>query len=142
MSAPEPDRKRPESFRAEITAEDQTALLPDPRPIPVTKLCVRISASFAGDGPEKLCFREFNNALTRMGLLEDQTSENGKRHKIPTPLGTSVGLLTKDRASDGKTNPVILYSPAAQQTILDRLDEIMEIIEQMREEKNRAKRKR
>ena len=139
-SAPAPERDRTEPFRA--NADELTALLPDTRPIPVTKLCDRISAPFAGSGRKKLCFREFNDALTRMGLLEDQPSEDGKPRKTPTPLGASVGLLIKERVSGGKSNPVILYSPSAQRYVLDRFDEIMRVIEQLRDEKKGAKRTR
>jgi len=114
-------------------------LIPDTQPIPVTKLCDWISAPFAGNGRKKLCSREFNSALTRMGLLEDQPTVDGKPQKTPTLLGTSVGLLTKKRFSGGRTKPVILYSPAALQYVLDHFDEIMRTIEQLREEKNGKK---
>ena len=111
------------------SAEDLKTVVPDTAPIPITRLCDRISAPFAGNGRRKLCYRELTDALTRLGILTVIRTEGSGKRTVPTPIGASLGLFTEECG----TRATVLYSPAAQRYILDNFDAIMRIIIQARE---------
>lgn len=124
------------------TAEELKRVTPDKRALPVTALCGRISAPFAGENRKRLCYRELTGALVRMGLLEERTVDGGKKEKQPTALGLSVGISTEGRKSRTGLRTVLLYSPSAQRFILEHFDTVMKHIEEAREERKTARRSR
>ena len=69
-----------------------------------------------------------NRWLIHEGLIENDPVM-GRSCKIPTALGQSIGITVREgKRKDGKSYKIPIYSPAAQQFIIDNLDGFIQFL--------------
>ena len=63
--------------------------------------------------------------LLNVGILKEEPGFDGKMKKYPTEAGIGIGIKLEHRMGMRGSYDVIVYSPQAQQFILDNLDGII-----------------
>lgn len=96
----------------------------DIAPCTISELSSRINASgILGVHADAI---SINRWLVHEGLIENDPVM-GRNCKIPTALGQSLGITVREgRRKDGRAYKIPIYSPAAQQFIIDNLDGFIE----------------
>ena len=96
----------------------------DIAPCTISELTSRINASgILGMHADAI---SINRWLVHEGLIENDPVM-GRNCKIPTALGQSLGITVREgRRKDGRAYKIPIYSPAAQQFIIDNLDGFIE----------------
>lgn len=95
-------------------------------PCTISELASRINAS--GILTKYADAVSINRWLIHEGLIEND-SVMGRNCKIPTALGLSLGITIREgRRKDGRAYKIPIYSPAAQQFIIDNLDGFVEFV--------------
>ena len=95
-------------------------------PCTVSELASRINASGILRGYADAV--SINRWLIHEGLIENDPVM-GRSCKIPTSLGQSLGITVREgKRKDGKSYKIPIYSPAAQQFIIDNLDGFIQFL--------------
>ena len=74
---------------------------------------------------KKIPVTAFTNWLVDQGYLREEMGFNNKRRKVATASAASIGISEEERVAMHGTYMAILYSPQAQQFLLEHLDEIV-----------------
>lgn len=97
-----------------------------PGPCTISELASRINAS--GIMRVYADAVSVNRWLIHEGLIENDPVM-GRSCKIPTALGQSLGITVREGTrKDGKSYKIPIYSPAAQQFIIDNLDGFIQFL--------------
>lgn len=97
-----------------------------PGPCTISELASRINAS--GIVRVYIDAVSVNRWLIHEGLIENDPIM-GRSCKIPTALGQSLGITVREgKRKDGKSYKIPIYSPAAQQFIIDNLDGFIQFL--------------
>ena len=95
-------------------------------PCTISELASRINAS--GIVRVYVDAVSVNRWLIHEGLIENDPVM-GRSCKIPTALGQSLGITVREgKRKDGKSYKIPIYSPAAQQFIIDNLDGFIQFL--------------
>lgn len=95
-------------------------------PCTISELASRINAS--GIVRVYVDAVSVNRWLIHEGLIENDPVM-GRNCKIPTVLGQSLGITVREgKRKDGKSYKIPIYSPAAQQFIIDNLDGFIQFL--------------
>ena len=97
-------------------------------PISISEITARINKLIDNNSIQKLKATELNDRLLSEGVLK--ISEiNGKKCKIPTEKGKSIGALVETRVSkDGDWYKVVLYNTVAQIYIARMIEQEIDIV--------------
>lgn len=106
-----------------ITPEELAQLRPAPGPLTITQLCDLISGG-APSAERRLGYAPVTDWLTRKGFLRVEVS-GGKKRRRATLQGEQVGILEEGRTGAYGEYFALLYSPEAQQFVMDNLPEIL-----------------
>lgn len=97
---------------------------PAPQPLPISRVADNINSLIDTEKMEKLSYKLISDWLLEAGFLCAVEFANGKTSRCPTREGTALGITTEERQAPGRNYTVVLYSPEAQQFIVDNLDSI------------------
>ncbi len=112
-----------------LTPEEKAAVVLFPEPVNISTLVRSLneaSGAVTEGRMKKLSYQPLLRWLLAQGYLKDQEGAAGKKNRLITALGAQLGLRREERTNQqGITYSIILYSHAAQQLMLDRLEEIL-----------------
>lgn len=115
--------KRKEEFT--ITPQQLSAVRPVEDRIGITEF-TKLLHKAAGDPERKLPKAvRLTNWLAEKGFLETEVLPDGKRNRVPTAAGRSIGIHTQKRHNDRGEYKAVLYDKQAQQFLLDHYWEIV-----------------
>lgn len=109
-----------------LPVEARSAVDLSPSPIPASEIARRINELIDQETMSKLSYRAITDWLISIELLEETVSSSKKLTKRPTPQGESLGIFLETRTGHRGPYVVALYTPAAQQFVVDNLDAIIE----------------
>ena len=95
-------------------------------PIPVSEVANRINALIDANAVQKLKYSAITAFLIHQGFMAEQEYAEGKKNKVPTEQGKTIGIFREERQGQSGPYYVMVYSAKAQQFILDHLDAIVE----------------
>lgn len=95
------------------------------KPIPITEIRERINSLIDSDTMLQLKHKSIITWLLNVGILKEEPGFDGKMKKYPTEAGIGIGIQLEHRMGMRGSYDVIVYSPQAQQFILDNLDGII-----------------
>ncbi len=75
---------------------------------------------------KKLNVAHITSWLVEAGMLEIAVRFDGKNVKLPSAIGSEIGIFTEERTGQHGAYSVVLYDKNAQQFIIDNLDAIIE----------------
>lgn len=109
----------------EITAEQMQELKPFNSPVGITMLVKAINEALGETGRKPLSVKLVTDWLGGSELIEYVENAEGTRHSAPTAKGAALGITNESRTTTaGRPYIATLYSPEAQQLIIDSLPEI------------------
>lgn len=97
------------------------------KPIPITEIRERINRLIDAETMLQLKHQSMISWLLNEGFLTEQPGFDGKMKKYPTEAGNGIGIQLEHRSGIHGNYDVIVYSPQAQQFLLDNLDAIIEV---------------
>lgn len=106
-----------------LTVQEISRLRPLDRAARISELIAHIQAQVGGGRMKKLPSTAVTSWLTELGMLEVQEGSRGRR---PTARGVSMGITTETRAGGIGEYTAVVYTPAAQQFILDNLPAVLQ----------------
>ena len=96
-------------------------------PISVSEIAKRINDLVDPDAVKKLKYSSITSFLLKSGFLVEHEYSEGKKTKIPTDSGKSIGISREERIGQNGPYYVTVYNSEAQQFILDNISAIIEI---------------
>lgn len=115
-------------LRFSVTHEQLQHFEYSPTPISVTDIVQRINClveDVVERKMERLSYRQINQWLLDIGMMEWREWENGKSKRFPTPEGEAIGLVSLIWEKYGRRAPTIYFSEEAQRFIIDNMDAVM-----------------
>jgi hypothetical protein len=106
----------------EITNVEKLKFEKSEVPLTMADICNKLNALRTSSKMRKLKGISAIEVLQKYGMI---TREN--RKVKATEKGTALGIITKEIISNGQANTRVLYDKNAQQFILDKIDEIIEV---------------
>ncbi len=91
-------------------------------PIPISEVAKRINALIGDENMKKLSYRTIRDWLLSLGMLESVPDGDGKMANRPTKQGESLGIHLDNRMGANGPYVVVVYNPAAQQFILEKMN--------------------
>ena len=125
-------RKEPFS----ISKEQLSKYVYDETPILVGAIAEKINMLTDLINHSKLRSASINTFLLNKGLLEERMSSNDRKYKVPTNQGYHLGISREERTGEKGTFFVNLFNKSAQKFIIDHIDEIIEINNVYRDQKD------
>ncbi len=98
-------------------------------PVPISEIAKRINALKPSESMKNLNYSHITSWLMNTGMLQLQTTTDGKSTKRPTSAGNHIGITVEERAGTNGPYHVVVYDKEAQSFILDNLDAIIEMNE-------------
>ena len=105
-------------------------------PIPVSEIARRINALLENPAMATLSYAAIRDWLFSLGMLQEIQDANGKNATRPTQMGASMGITTENRVGVNGPYVVTVYDAQAQRFVLDNLDDILELKNSRRENKD------
>ena len=93
--------------------------------IPVSEITKRINSLIDAETMMLLKYQSITGWLLNAGFLTARPDYDGKMKKYPTEAGNRIGIQIEHRIGMRGDYDVIVYSPQAQQFIVDNLDGII-----------------
>ena len=118
--------QKPRKLPFSVTREKLDQYTFDSTPVTITEIVSKINNLADSNENERLKYTTVTSFLIQNGFLSETVSDNGKKIKVPTKAGESIGISRKERAGLNGPYYVTVYSIAAQRYILDNLDSIIE----------------
>ena len=113
---------KPRKPQFSVGEENRSALKPSDDPLPATNF-MRMLNDQTGGEKAPIPYRKFVEWMSSIGMLEP--NEDGKF--IPTEQGTAIGISVDHRVrATGEEYDILLYSPEAQQFVIDNIDCLIE----------------
>ena len=109
----------------EISQDQLSMVQISAQPISVSDLIGRLFAVCGAADMKKPSATQFTNWLADKGLLMTVARADGKRGRVPTELGRSMGILSETRQGRDGAYEAVLYAESAQRFLLDHLEEIL-----------------
>lgn len=107
-----------------ITTEQKARVRVIDEPIPLTGFVKQINAVTVLTCETQLTFAKVADGLEEMGFLE---KAEASRTRVPTQTGVQLGISREERTNErGDAYLVNLFNRAAQQFVLDNLEDILE----------------
>ena len=93
-----------------------------------TRLAKKIYLAAENSEMAKFSYKQINQWLLNIGMLEWNVLDNGKMRRIPTAEGEAVGISMQYRRTGyGKMYAVVLYSKEAQRFIVDNIEAVLSV---------------
>ena len=108
-----------------ITPEEKQTLTTADGPVTITEFTKRINEAVCTDGRGKLSYKTIQSWLIGKGFLQTLTSLNGRARTAICEQSGLIGIYSETRNGAAGSYDVVLYSPEAQQFLLDNLDDIL-----------------
>lgn len=119
--------KKPPRENFSITQEQISLYSFSDEPITVSEVAKRINeVADLNERQLKLKSKDINNALEEIGVLETVVI-GGKNYRLPTEMGESIGVISKEREGMYGTYLSVLHTKESQRFIIDNIDTIVEI---------------
>lgn len=110
-----------------VTPEELSNYKIERTPIPVSEIAKRINDLVDPDAVTKLEYSSITSFLLQSGFLVEYEYSEGRKTKIPTGSGKSIGISREERLGQYGPYYVTVYNSEAQQFILDNINAIIEI---------------
>lgn len=107
-----------------ISGEQLSRIQVSREPVRISRLVEMISGA-AGSNQKKLSATTITSWLLKQGFLEKRTGPNGKSGRFPTQAGIALGLFTQLCQGPEGEYLAVLYSPQAQQFVIDNLPDML-----------------
>lgn len=104
-----------------VTEEAQAALRVSQKALSVSEIAELLNSAIDTETTKTIAASKINKKLLELGFLQTVTKQNGKTRKLPTAEGESIGIFTEERTGQYGTFTYVLFSPAAQQFVIDNL---------------------
>ena len=108
-----------------ITREQLQKYIFDPFPLSVSEIAKKINNLTDSDGMEKLGYANITSFLMETGYLMEAVTETGRKTKVPTKLGNSIGISRQEKQGINGPYVATFYNNEAQRFILDHIDEVI-----------------
>ena len=103
-----------------ITEDELARIEVSAQPLLITKFCEHIHSAIGDENRPKLSYRPLTDWLLAQGYLREEIVGNARRRRVGE-RGTEIGMHEEKRIGSDKEYYAILYSPAAQQFLLNNL---------------------
>lgn len=120
---PTKTRSRKESFR--LTGEQRAELVTLPQPVSISEFVRMINDCVDDPDRRKLGYKLFNQWLVGKGFLQVVPTGDGRTRTTVTDQAELIGITIEQRTGASGTYEVVLYTPEAQQFLLDNLGGIL-----------------
>ena len=122
-------KKRPKTKKAgfNVTGNELTGYRIDTTPIPISEITKRINALVDAEEMTQLKYSSITSYLMQNGLITEEQNDDGKKAKVPTDKGRSIGISREERIGTNGNYYVTVYNAEAQKYILDNMSAIIEI---------------
>lgn len=108
-----------------ITPEQLAKVQLTGEPLRIADFVDRVLRATNYEGMKKLSPIKLTNWLLKKGFLAQETTPDGKQHRIPTPEGEQLGISTKMCECAGGEFLGVFYDINAQQFLLDHIPSIV-----------------
>lgn len=108
-----------------ITQDELNRVKPVQEPIRITQFLNLLMAAINDPDRKPMKTTVITDWLLEKGFLAVQTLSNGKSMRLPTEMGTQIGMFTKTCQGERGTYQAVFYSMEAQQFLLDHLLEVL-----------------
>lgn len=119
------NKSKKNRLKFELSAERLSKFAFSDLPIPISEIAKRLNSLVTDDNMGKISHRDLTNWLIAIGMLEEETTYEGKITKRPTAQGGNVGISTEQRTGQRGTYTVVVYNKEAQSFIIDNLSAVV-----------------
>ncbi len=109
-----------------ITVEELSQISIRDEIIPISVLVNKINACKVEEKFKKLAATNITNWLLKSGFLAEEFLHDGKKKRVPSELGKSIGISSEMRTDQHGEYLIVLYDKNAQQFIVDNLIGMLE----------------
>ena len=109
-----------------VTAEQLSRFDYSDMPITVSEIARRVTIAADDANAKKMSPAAINAWLIKIGALEESQNEFGRKTKLPTEYGLSLGIVMDSRQGPSGTYYVSVYSRRAQEFIIDNFEAILD----------------
>lgn len=100
---------------------------PAEQALQISDFTKRINQIIEEYGMRNLPTTAFTNWLVSKELLREELTRGNKRRKVPVPAAEGVGIFSETRSGMYGEYEAVMYSPQAQQFLIDHLERIVEM---------------
>ena len=118
--------RKPKRNEFALTAEQRALFHISKTPLRISDIVEKLNAVIDTESMKKISTTTITSWLLTKGFLQEVVNDAGKKSRLPTELGNSIGLFTEERKTVQGRFTVVLYNMTAQEFILDHLDAITE----------------
>lgn len=97
--------------------------------VSISKIVRNINELINDDKMKKLKSNQVTEWLMSLGLLEEKVN-NGKKLKVPTELGKSVGMYIEHRVGNFSEYDIVIYKREMQEFIINNFEILLDFINQ------------
>lgn len=108
-----------------LTDEDLARYRFEDHPISVSEIAKKINELADDNEMKKFSYKLITTFLIENGFLIEQETVDGKKVKVPTDKGMSIGISREERIGRSGQYHITVYDNDAQQFILDNLKSIL-----------------
>jgi len=109
-----------------LNAEERQNVEISNEPISISAFVYSINRAINTNRMKKLKAVQVTSWLVNNGFLREIQQEDGRKFKVPTELASSIGISSVKKESQfGRIYDVCIYNKAAQQYIIEHLDDIL-----------------
>ncbi len=113
----------------QLTDEMRSRIVYSADPINISKFVHQLNELRDGDLTKKLSATTITGWLLEKGFLQIQPDDRGRKCKLPTEAGQSLGLSQETRYGEYGSYLIVLYNEDAQRFIIDHMEDILHPVE-------------
>ena len=95
-----------------------------PEPIAVSRFVQAVNDTVDLSRVRSLTVRDLTDWMTAKGLLREEGTESGGKHRIPTEQGEDIGIASAEKTGRNGRYHAVTYNVKAQTYLLDHMGEI------------------
>ena len=95
-----------------------------PEPLAVSRFVQAVNDTVDLSRVRSLTVRDVTDWLTEKGLLRDEETESGRKHRVPTEQGAAAGIASAEKTGRNGRYFAVTYNVQAQTYLLDHMAEI------------------
>lgn len=109
-----------------MTPEQRASFPFSKTPLRISEIVEKLNNLIDAESMKKITTPAITGWLLSKGFLHEVANDAGKKSRLPTELGNSIGISTEERQTIQGRFTVVLYNKDAQTFILDNIDAISE----------------
>ena len=127
LSKEEQKQRKNKKIPFKLTKEDLNKFEYSNTPIPVSIITKELNKLNPNNETSKLKATDITNWLVNLGILIEKEI-NGKKYKLPTETGKSIGLYIEERIGYNGGYYIVQYPKQSQEFIIDNFENLIEFV--------------